>query len=131
MEYRMVALLNEGERAMWQWRRGDEVSVVDQAFHFTADTVEDALERFWTVGNKMGADDRGMEWPRGRRSMCTGDIVMAVEDGDTTGKSVALWACDMIGWKPLEKYLADNARREAEIEAKLAAERDAGKAVTA
>lgn len=122
MEYRIVALLNTGERAMWEWRRGDRVEAVERAFHFTADTPEEALEALWVVGNRMGTDEQGLTWPSNRRSMCMGDLAVTIENDDTAGESVTLWACDMVGWAPLETYLKNRARLAAEVEDEISRE---------
>lgn len=118
MQYRLVVLLNTGPRAMLEWRRGDALDVIERPFHCSGDTIEAALEALWAVGNKMERDDFGLAYPTDRRSMCTGDLVAAVEVGSE--EFMGLWACDSFGWTPLEKYVDARERITAEIERKFA-----------
>jgi hypothetical protein len=44
------------------------------------DTPEQVAEATWFVGNRMGPDANGREWPSDVRSMCVGDVVFMVPE---------------------------------------------------
>ena len=94
---------NVGPQSMWRLAESDPIELVGD-FTVEGDTPEAALEAAWTVGNKMGADLDGREWPRTRRSQCVGDVVnlSPVDEAD----NVTIWVCDSFGWKPWDAYFA-------------------------
>lgn len=62
---------------------------VEGEFVVPGDTPEDALEALWTIGNKMGDDALGREYPRTERSLSVGDAALIGDDR---------WAVLNAGW---------------------------------
>ena len=67
-------------------------------FHVDATDPILAAEAAFVIGNKMGPDVRGVEYPRDVRSLSVGDLVTLrnVDTGELT-----ILACAGLGWKPL------------------------------
>lgn len=57
------------------------------------------LEHVWAIGNRMGRDHEGAQWPSDVRSLSTGDVAVIGE----TAYTVA-----MVGWDPIS---TDDLRR--------------------
>jgi hypothetical protein len=92
MLFTMTAYENVGDTRMWDIKAGDPVMRVEPldkngrpvgTFTVTAETIEEALETLWHIGNKQPnwSDDLNRVWPTDRRSMSMGDIVNAEGHG--------------------------------------------------
>lgn len=92
-------LLNEGRGRFFGYESDDKLVPVDEEFTFFADTPEVALDKVWSVGNKMSEDDEGNLYPPMRRSLSVGDVLVF------TGGSNKVWTVEPFGWKELDKSL--------------------------
>lgn len=92
MRYIMSAYENVGDNRFMDAKPGDpleRVHPLDTAgrpasqFVVTAETVEEALETLWHIGNKQPqwSDDNDRIWPTDRRSMSMGDVVTVIGIG--------------------------------------------------
>ena len=88
--------LNEGEGRFWRYTRDDllvtgpEVEIPDDAVRELGETT--VAEAIWAVGNRVGADVSGVEWPSNVRSLSVGDVMVVGE---------AAFAVDHFGVKPI------------------------------
>jgi hypothetical protein len=90
--YTLTAYENDGPNRFSTYKAGDHLVEVG-AFCLVGGDINEALEAFWAVGNKVGADADGRIWPRTRRSMSTGDVV-------AWGKR--RYFANFVGWKPVK-----------------------------
>lgn len=54
-----------------------------------------AAEAAWVVGNRMGADLEGREWPADVRSMSVGDVLVVLDQGT---RSITVHVCAPVGF---------------------------------
>ena len=87
--YTLTAYENDGPNRFSTYKAGASLVEVG-TFCLVGGDINEALEAFWAVGNKMSADADGRQWPRSRRSMSSGDVV-------AWGKR--RYFADFIGWK--------------------------------
>lgn len=109
VEMEVRAFLNAGPGMFWRYAPGDALKpgpVVRLALDDAArpdpllgsvslppEALEHAaLDRAWAVGNRMGADDAGAEWPSDVRSLSVGDVLAIGE---------AAWSVAMFGFEAL------------------------------
>ena len=90
--YTLTAYENIGPNRFSTYKAGDPLTQVG-TFCLAGGDINEALEAFWSVGNKMSADANGRHWPMTRRSMSSGDVVF-------WGKR--RYFADFIGWKPVK-----------------------------
>lgn len=70
----------------------DETRVVTGPNSSAQDVDVMWLEHVWAIGNRMGRDHEGNEWPSGVRSLSMGDVAVIGE----TAYSIAV-----VGWDPI------------------------------
>jgi hypothetical protein len=99
MRYVAYAYENVGPTAMMSLAPNDPVEFIGR-FEVEAPSVPEALERVWYVGNKMGPDALGKEWPSDHRSMCVGDVVTIRESGGGFDPPCGRYVAAAVGWEP-------------------------------
>lgn len=99
--YIFTVYVNEGPTRMWEYKKGDPLREVMDGVDVEADSIEEALEVVWELGNKEGA--RAGEYPTTERSLCMGDVAYAW--GGARGQDVpedgAYWVVEAMGWSQL------------------------------
>jgi hypothetical protein len=78
MRYEASIALNDRPLAMLEgFKPGDPlIQIGHRLVAVEADSEPDALNAVWVVGNRMGADADGRQWPSGVRSLSVGDIIV-------------------------------------------------------
>jgi len=102
MRYVGYAYENVGPTAMLSLASTDPLKWVGR-FEVDADSVPEALEVIWYVGNKMGPDANGAEWPSDRRSMCMGDVVNIRPIDGSYLPPFGRYVAAMVGWDLLDR----------------------------
>lgn len=99
--YTFYVFLNEGPTQMWEYKPGDPLREVT-VLTVEGETVFDALEVLWKIGNKMDADLHGNEYPSTERSLCTGDVAYTGGGGDVPYNG-AYYVVEHVGWARIEE----------------------------
>lgn len=97
--YIVSTWMNVGDGTMWEFRPGRDYLERGPRVRVEADSVDEALEKVWVVGNRMGPDADGNSWPSECRSMCMGDVVFIGAIGSGLAE---FWSCEAFGWKPVD-----------------------------
>lgn len=127
MIYTLLALENVGPGRFLGLQPEDKLRPFDpDGFEVEADSIEEALEVLFEIGNLDTPDRNGKVWPhRTRRSLSVGDVAFAarlepVATIDAPGMAAVLveagaYVCDRVGWVELTAY-------QKEVEALLASD---------
>lgn len=100
MEYQVTAYVNVWERDRESLRgRFERLAPTDPIAEVGTYSIKGvsplhAAEGMFTVGNRMGCDIHGAQWPSDVRSLSVGDLIRVV-DAD---RAVTILACASMGW---------------------------------
>ncbi len=95
--YIVRTYMNVGDTTMWRYEPGDKLEYGPE-LRVVADSPAEALNKVWEVGNRMGADANGREWPSDCRSLCSGDVIFA---GGIGAGDHAFYTVDAVGFSRL------------------------------
>lgn len=102
--YRAVAYVNvtPGPDHWAGWVSGHALAEVQpesgpETWTVWASTRAEAVEKMFTVGNRMAPDAAGREWPSDVRSLSVGDVVTLIP----RGPGLHTFACERMGWREL------------------------------
>lgn len=101
MKYTIRALLNDGEGRFWEYRREDRL-VPGPEMVLEAETVDEALNLAWEIGNRMGSRP-GAAWPHDIRSMSAGDVLAVFAGDDPNGLGAGFHAVARAGFEPASR----------------------------
>jgi hypothetical protein len=105
--------LNEGPTRMWEYKPGDPLQWVTDHI-VVAESKDEALEVLWRIGNKMGPDASGGDYPSNQRSMCMGDVALVTMLG--TIPPGAEWSTfhtvEAMGWSAIDRPSPDALNHE-------------------
>ena len=96
--YEMAVLLNEGPGRFWKYGEGDTLRRIEPRLAVKGESIPEALEALWFVGNKHGPDLYGRTYPRTQRSLSSGDVALVF---DANGRYLGQWSCEALGWKQI------------------------------
>ena len=107
MQYRVRAYIKADHANPFRnYRFGEDVAFVGQFEIKAADwDDEHAAEGMFTVGNKMGCDIHGKEWPATVRSLSVGDVLRVIQPPNNRypeGHDTWL-ACGGTGWDEIPR----------------------------
>lgn len=95
--YSITPYMNESEYHFGGYLPGHTVQEV-MAFDVLATSPLRAAEQMWTIGNRMGADVHGAEWPTNVRSLSVGDVLKVFEHDYTKPHGPTWYAVASFGW---------------------------------
>jgi hypothetical protein len=82
------------------YQDGHQVATVGY-FDITADTVQQAADRMYDIGNGYATDDKNQGWPYDVRSLCVGDVLYLAEGDEQVTESVTILAVIGAGFRPV------------------------------
>lgn len=102
MQFTVTAYVNVDECNFFGYKPEHPIAEVD-SFQIKAIHVEHAAEGMFVVGNRMGCDIHGKEWPADVRSLSVGDVLKIVTPPchEHPRGATAIYACASVGWKEI------------------------------
>jgi len=98
--YTAIPLINTADGNFFGYRAEHAATLAtDESLRLRVKASDDAqaLGEVFSVGNRMGCDINGREWPSHVRSLSVGDVV--VLRADTDDESGRVYACASVGWE--------------------------------